>query len=143
MPNDIKYIEKLLEIIESDKKMVFLYITFSLAILVISIQEIVLSENNLFQDQGTSQTIINILFTLCMVLFLLSALFHYLYYRRLHLNLYAIAKCLLNEDSEQARELFFGNKGIWKQHGWKFNLGLFLFWTSLVLYTIFLMLIVF
>jgi hypothetical protein len=140
MTNDTKYIEKLLEIIESDKKMVMLYISFALAILVLMVEKVAFSapSDTPRVDQNTPAKIALIASSLVLAL---SAFFHYLYYRRLHLNMYAMAKFILDDDANEAHDFFFNVKtGIWKRHGWKFNTGLALFWSGIVAFCVFLIL---
>ena len=128
-----KYIEKFIEAIESDKKMVMIYVTFSLAILVLSFKEVAFSENENIQKVIVEQSWKKIIFICSMLLFSLASFFHFTYYRKLHSRLYQITRSIKYSNSNFEDD----NPEFWKKNGWLFKLGLWFFWIAVISYLLF------
>lgn len=128
-----KYIEKFIEAIESDKKMVMIYVTFSLAILVLSFKEVAFSDNEMIQKLITENSWKKIVFLISMLLFSLASFCHFSYYRKLHLRLYKITRSIKHSNSNFEDD----NPEFWKKNGWIFKLGLYLFWIAIIAYLLF------
>jgi hypothetical protein len=123
MSRDKEYLEKLIELLESDKKAVMIYIALELAIPLLTIKDIAIGQSILVSSDPKI-LIVKVILVASLFLFLVAALFHFLYWRRIHLNEFAVAKYLLNGTGEDARTLIFDEKsGIWAKHGWKYILA--------------------
>jgi len=123
MPRDKEYLEKLIELLESDKRAVLLYIAFELALPVLTIKDLAIGQSVL-SSTDSGMLAAKVILLVSLGLLCLAALFHFSYWRRIHLNAFAVARILLDGTGEQARELVFNEStGIWARHGWKYVAG--------------------
>ena len=138
------YIKTLIETLESDKKMVMLYITLALAIPVLTTKEVVFGESQVLthikQDAWMLYTLSLSALACCF-----SAFLTFLYFHRLHINIFAVTPCILNDDADTARLTIFGGthptinekfEGLWPKHGWKYTAGQSLLYVGVVLYVL-------
>ncbi|MEO8747096.1 MAG: hypothetical protein ABI379_05525 [Rhodanobacter sp.] len=123
MFRDEEYIKQLIKLLESDKRAVMFYMAFELAVPVFTIKDLAFGQSALASTDAAAFATKLVLVT-SLALFLMAALFHWLYWRRIHLNEFAVSRILLSGTGEQARELVFGERtGLWGRHGWKYIAG--------------------
>ena len=141
--NKIKYIEQLIAVLESDKKSVLLYIAFEIGIVVFTVKDLTIGKGTLFPDEAKiipQPVIFSLLGSLA--LFLLAAWMHFLYYRRLHLNIVALVQHLLEETAVAAKTMVFDeDNGLWAKHGWKYTAANTALAAAVLLYFVFLILV--
>lgn len=91
---DKEYLEQLIELLESDKRAVLLYIAFEFAVPLLTIKDLAIGQSVLIStDSGILAEKLVLLTSLA--LFLSAAFFHFLYWRRIHLNEFAVARILI------------------------------------------------
>ncbi|MHC4071527.1 MAG: hypothetical protein ACYSW0_21095 [Planctomycetota bacterium] len=139
-----EYLEKLISLVQSDKKVVLAQIVFCVLLPLHTFKELVTGGLDwLTTGDSMSKTIVWGLATINILAFTGAALFLFAYYRRLHLNEYALAKKFLEEDVQGARNLMFGKKNsLWSRHGWKYVTGEWAFYVGIATYLIILILVI-
>lgn len=114
--NQIKYIEKLLEIVKEDKIRIMQFILLNLTTIAFLLSQI------LSKIQGNLM-ILKIMFTLSLLSLSTSALFYYLYWHKLHTVSMQIIRCIPSVQIYRARELWAGEFGVWKKFGAMYKYG--------------------
>lgn len=118
--NKLEYIKGMIIIAREDIKIVMLYITLALGIIVLFLTQISI-------DMILALCLyLRILVLAGIVLLSASAFCFFLYIRNLHITQMKMTRCLASLDSLRTRELWAGKTGVWQKHGYKYRMGRFL-----------------
>ncbi len=125
MPNDQEYFKSLISLLESDKQQMMLLVGFEIGLPVLTLKD--LSFGKVVFDSGqTAPPELRLWLGVSIAFFLIAALCHTAYMRRVHLNTFAVARLMLETGvGQDARTLLFDeSKGLWARHGGKYRLGM-------------------
>jgi hypothetical protein len=133
-PHKLEYIKAMLELVREDIRHVMLYITFAVGIDALFLSQLGIT------TLRTLPLLLRIVVCCATVTLLLAAVLFFRYVRALHTTQMKMTRCLVSLDVPRVRELWAGEKGVWKQSGLYYKTGLWLvsvgvlFLTAVILY---------
>src|SRR5438046_687244 len=116
----LEYIKTLVALLQDDARHVLLYVTVDFAVVLLFLSQIPIDRTlslPLWARSVLAAGLVSMLF---------SALAFFMYVRRIHINRYALARCIPSVDAVRAREIVAGKAGLWQTHKRRYFAGLWL-----------------
>lgn len=113
----LEYLKQLIDVVKEDVKHVFLNVSLDLAAVAL-----LLSQNDMRPTVSDAPSQ-RVTYLISVALFFASAGFFFSYIRALHVLHMRLVRNIIGLDIYRARELFAGERGIWRCHGWKYFVG--------------------
>lgn len=117
--NKLEYIKGMISVVREDIKIIMLYISFSLGIILLFLTQISL------EKILTLCLLARILVFTGIVFLSLCAVCFFIYIRNLHITQMRMTRCIASLNALRTRELWAGENGVWEKHRYKYYFGKF------------------
>lgn len=127
----LEYIKMMIEIVQNDIKVVYLYITLIIGLMAFIISQFDLVKVLIFLPVG-----IRIATFIGVICGSIAAICFFRYIRELHITRMKMTRCIVSLDVTRVRELWAGEAGVWEQNKNKYNAGKIFISISIVMFLV-------